>query len=235
MNGLARVATLDHFLANVNEPAAQRIFADVMVTRGEGYREYDGLVPFDAVDFIARHHVFYDGTDNPVAAVRHVTARQCARHGLIPPVLQSLAGSLGSDDHVKTIRSLIEDEAANGRDVADSSRYTIRPPFRKNRETSRLVLELTGALMQLDMEDLGIDLELALSLTRPNVEDGFIEMGFQRLTTGGQVLPPVDFKLQHDTVKLSCIAWRGRSQQAAAWREDHVDLLNSARIKWSSP
>lgn len=176
-------------------PLVQELFVKMVDLKIRGYksRHSKGVLPLDGTDFVATHHLVClprGGTAlEPIMGFKTIDLNRCNRHGLPFPLLGVLRSS-GAFDHEKAVQEILNRCVREDRKIAYGSSWTADPELLRDRENAAFLRELMPALLVSYLVDAGIHEQLGCGSLRLKTNLVFENLGYERLTSGGEILPP---------------------------------------------
>ncbi|WNG26674.1 hypothetical protein F0U62_23635 [Cystobacter fuscus] len=187
------LVTLEVPFLHLEDPAARESFMDMQRVRAAAYGADFGerYMPFDASDFVARHHLFYVHTESgrePVAAFKQVALATCDAYGLELPAPRIFGGR--SPEHLEALSELILQHRRSGRNLLYGGSWGVRKEYRRNRKLFAQLSELVAALIADDVLRAAPATAVGVGM-EPKTMRFWERMGYVPLLYRGQPLPKV--------------------------------------------
>ncbi len=227
--GEIKVVTLNNLYVNLESKDTRDYFTGMMLMRTRGWSpEYpENYLPFDASDFVGRHHLFCverDGRFLPFAGFRQVPLEICDFYKIKEAHL-GLVEKANSSPHVEALNSLFNECRKNKTTLISGSKVTISSAFRGNKQLSEHVRELIAALLVLDSQEGTQTIQLGSGVFRFKTDQFLDRMGFKPLTLGNTELPPVQIP-EAGSEPILIMTNHEYSDWAKSCVEKHCEELN---------
>jgi len=174
------------------------LFGDLVGLKLLGFGAFHkaGVLPVDTTDFFGRHYLSCVDTGDGLhllASFRAVDLARCRSFNL-PFAAESLAHAAGSPLHAKTVSEFVQ----QGDPVAYIGSWTMHPEVRRNPPLRAALRDHFSLGAILFLREAGVPRIIVGATLRFKVDRLLATVGYQALSSNGQVLPPIAVKHLHE-------------------------------------
>jgi len=191
MNHL-KLVILDCAYDTISEKQTQQLLARSVAVKIMGYRaSYPyGVLPVDASDFVGRHALVCEQTDDGLkvlSATKSITLSHCRKFNLPFPML-SLAKA-NQPEHIAYVEKNIEEAQTQGVDILYQFSWSADPEIRfRDRALATQLKEIILAQLVLEAQDAAPGKVMLAGVPRVKTDQFFEDMGYHLARHQGDTL-----------------------------------------------
>jgi hypothetical protein len=227
-----RIVVIDNPYDSLDNPMVQDLFAKTMALKIQGYRSVYpyGMLPTDTYDFVATHQLVCqekNGSYEVLMGYKSITLQRCQIHRLAFQPLAVLQASQATP-HDQVMESILAKHAKNPEKISAGCGWTIHPSARENEILRKTLKDLMTTMLVYHEQETGTLERVCGAIPRVKTDNYFENLGYQRLSHNGEVLPPFSAPSHfgEQAVMLHC----PRFTEAAFTTAEHYRDIWDARV-----